>query len=725
MVLPNANMVDETQTLNTSQHEHKTEAQGGEIYGGSSGKLWSMYLAEIEKQDKEMAERWKGEADSALIFQIFKAGLFSAVVSVSLVESYKWLSPDPGNETVKLLTQISQQLVNISNGIPLESTAAEISQPFKPTSSALMVNIMWFGSIVLCLACSVFATLIQQRARRYLALTQGRGTPFERARLRTFMFNGLRRFKGDQISQVLTMALHLSILLYCVGLLGYIFSIDTRIGFAALGYLSMFYLIYTTLTALPVLSIDCPYGTPFSALMWRISHVFLLGFFATIRRIEDLFHVPLSTLWNWTYRDESGLESGSRGPAKWKKMLEKRVNTYRQRFLDGLQRSIEFYATEVPQAVDANTLEWTLTALVENNSEKEIEGFAAWVPEFFDTCAPSSAPEAIRPLMSDHPPTIPIFGFRLHHLLEACIIGTSDLPEEERKRRLRVCLKCLWCWVREYNQHSMPLPSYFPLPDPDMTQRLQTEEDPTAGMIGRCFSALVAKKLAADVNSRHSSDDRVRKAKLASLSAILGMEVTSLSQPGAIGLANIVSLTSNGMNTLVSEKVSREVLGIFQRTIDILLAEDLLISPDAGLPQNLVDSFHGIYSNAPEWLKEKLEQISKKLSQGPSPYLRNLLLHDRPVTAPSMGCWLRQDSDWPHSARRIIGCMTIKYSIVLNSRGVCTGIYAVNNESSSNIKLGATPGDFTLLLGYGTPVVIITQLLGTGGDGSPVDNLVH
>jgi len=553
---------------------------------------------------------------------VFKAGLFSAVVTVSLVESYKWLSPDPGDETVKLLTQISRQLVNISNGIPLESIAPESSQPFKPTSSALMVNITWFGSIVLCLACSVFATLIQQRARRYLALTQGRGAPYERARLRTFMFNGLGRFKADQISQILSMALHLSILLYCVGLLGYIFSINTSIGFAALGYLLMFYLIYATLTVLPFFFFDCPYGTPFSALTWRLSQVFLLGYFATIRGIEDLFHEPLSTLWNRTYRHVGG----SRGPAQWRETLKKRVNTHRQWFLDGLRRTIELRAAEAPQAVDANALEWTLTALVENNSDKEIENFAAWVPELFGTYARSGGSEAIPPLLSEQSPTKPIFGFRLHRLLKMCILGTSALTEEERKRRLQVCMKCLWCWVKAYNQNnqnSVSLPFYFPLPNPDMTRRLQAEQDPTAGTMGRCFGALVAKKLAADVNSRHSSGVRVRDAKLASLSAILGstsMEVeTFLSQPGAICLANIVALTSSEMNTLVTERVPLEVLDIFRTTVDILLAENFLTSPDAGLPQNLIARFDETYSNArrlqaPDWLMDQLRQVSEKLS---------------------------------------------------------------------------------------------------------------
>ncbi|KAF8256790.1 hypothetical protein EI94DRAFT_1553073, partial [Lactarius quietus] len=187
--------------------------------GGSSDELWEKYLEEIEKHDNEMVERWKGEADSTIIF----AGLFSAVVAVSIVESYKWLSPDSGNETVNLLTQISRQLVNISNGTPLE--IVESSQPFKPTTSILVVNVMWFSSIVLCLAGSVFATLIQQSARRYQALTQGCPTPHERARLRTFLFNGIEKFKVDQFHQLLGMSMHISILVYCVGLLVYIFTI--------------------------------------------------------------------------------------------------------------------------------------------------------------------------------------------------------------------------------------------------------------------------------------------------------------------------------------------------------------------------------------------------------------------------------------------------------------------------------------------------------------------
>ena len=71
-------MVDEIQNFQASQLElgllilclisHVLIRVPGETGGGFSDRLWSMYLNETQDQDKEMVERWKGEADSALIF---------------------------------------------------------------------------------------------------------------------------------------------------------------------------------------------------------------------------------------------------------------------------------------------------------------------------------------------------------------------------------------------------------------------------------------------------------------------------------------------------------------------------------------------------------------------------------------------------------------------------------------------------------------------------------
>ncbi|EEB91570.1 hypothetical protein MPER_10048 [Moniliophthora perniciosa FA553] len=53
-----------------------------------------------------MVKSWKEYIHTLLVF----AGLFSAVLTAFLIESYQWLLEDPADTTVALLTQISMQL---------------------------------------------------------------------------------------------------------------------------------------------------------------------------------------------------------------------------------------------------------------------------------------------------------------------------------------------------------------------------------------------------------------------------------------------------------------------------------------------------------------------------------------------------------------------------------------------------------------------------------------
>ncbi|KAJ7617699.1 hypothetical protein DFH06DRAFT_961388, partial [Mycena polygramma] len=96
-------------------------------------KLWAVYISEAEKYDKSLVESWKSDMEGMLIF----AGLFSAVLTAFLIESYKTLSPDSEDRTVKLLTQISQQLASGGN-----QTALFASPPisFTPSSPSLVCN---------------------------------------------------------------------------------------------------------------------------------------------------------------------------------------------------------------------------------------------------------------------------------------------------------------------------------------------------------------------------------------------------------------------------------------------------------------------------------------------------------------------------------------------------------------------------------------------------------
>ncbi len=198
-----------------------THILGGGIHKDSSGKLWSIYLAEADEQDEEVTELWRREADSILVFvsvnipfhvylyrpskAILKTGLFSSVIATFLSLSYYGLFPDSTDTTNALLAQISQQLVDISNGVSSQNDVTFSSEPFTPSASAIRVNVIWFLSFAISIASALNATLFQQWSRRYLELTRRRVAPRKCARTRAYMFDGIASFKMSRAVKAMPM----------------------------------------------------------------------------------------------------------------------------------------------------------------------------------------------------------------------------------------------------------------------------------------------------------------------------------------------------------------------------------------------------------------------------------------------------------------------------------------------------------------------------------------
>ncbi|KAI9436546.1 hypothetical protein BJY52DRAFT_1179346 [Lactarius psammicola] len=221
-----------------------------------------------------------------------------------------------------------------------------------------------------------------------------------------------------------------------------------------------------------------------------------------------------------------------------------------------------------------------------------------------------------------------IVSSRLERFLKAYIPNTSPLAVEVRASCLRICLKSLWCFARLYHRPgtSMPLPPYFTLvqASPEVSHLIQTELDPIARVVGRCFEALVVDKLVADANSL--TDEGV-----ACISAILGSENHIvrhwLGQPGAIDLRNVVSVIWDEIDTFVADELPADVLEIFQQTLSIIARQIARGhgSADEDLYLDQVLYFHDIRSKVadrggPDWLRYRLEWI---LSQLPTVEDRN------------------------------------------------------------------------------------------------------
>ena len=562
-----------------------------------------------------------------------KTGLFSATVAAFIIESYKSLSPDPGDKNTTLLGQISQQLA----GVPLETLSQNLTAAsnasFKPTNSAIRVNILWFLSLVLSLTSALSATLLQQWARRYLELTQHRGAPHKRARIRAYVFDGVKGTNMYRAVEAMPLLLHISVFLFLAGLIDFLFPINDTVAFYILGYVSAFISVYAILTILPNLVLNCPYRTPLSGFAWRVSQVSALAILLIIRRLEGSLHETLSSLWQRTNRGLSGLRGPQ--PARWRENLESQIRTRRNRLIDGMRRSVMLCATGAPWKVDAKALHWTLTVL---DGDNEIEDFVARMPGYFESSAVPDATSAILSLMdapSDR--SDPILGSRIHDLLKTCEYGVSPLLDDARRNRLRVCLKSLWYCGRGYNQptYSTPLPSYVRkiFAVPEMILKIRSEEDVSVRLIGRCFESLLAKKLARDVidhPKRYSRAGRgffVTQAELMCLSTLF--DATSkdvmdwLGQRGSISLANIVSLATSEPDLLAAGNIPSEALDVLQKTLEILLTE--LPHPSADLSGNLAVKFCKLYSKVDNawgtiWLKYHLRPIHERLLETNSVY---------------------------------------------------------------------------------------------------------
>ncbi|KAI0795306.1 hypothetical protein BC629DRAFT_1286980, partial [Irpex lacteus] len=90
------------------------------------------------------------------------AGLFSAVLTAFLVESYQRLLPDTASQmlatssqTLAVMQQISLQLSN-STYQPLDIIPNATFIAFQPSSADIRVNVLWFASLIFSLMTASF-----------------------------------------------------------------------------------------------------------------------------------------------------------------------------------------------------------------------------------------------------------------------------------------------------------------------------------------------------------------------------------------------------------------------------------------------------------------------------------------------------------------------------------------------------------------------------------------
>ncbi|KAJ3755441.1 hypothetical protein EV360DRAFT_10680, partial [Lentinula raphanica] len=181
-------------------HEHDPEAR-----------IWWVYNDEAAAFDNDMIGEFGDSLDILLVF----AGLFSAVVTTFIVQTSQALSVDNASLSASYLGEIST-ILRASGNITLISQIPFTNTTFSPASGDIWVNGLWFTSLTIALSVALFAVLAKQWLRQYMSIVTG--TPRERAFIRQFRFDGFKTWKVQAIISILPVLLHLSLVLFLIGL---------------------------------------------------------------------------------------------------------------------------------------------------------------------------------------------------------------------------------------------------------------------------------------------------------------------------------------------------------------------------------------------------------------------------------------------------------------------------------------------------------------------------
>ncbi|KAJ7175349.1 hypothetical protein C8R46DRAFT_62942 [Mycena filopes] len=396
----------------------------------AAAKLWEVYVTEAEKYDEGLVDSWKKDMEGLLIF----AALFSAILTAFIIESYKSLSPD---DTVQVLSQISQQLAAVAGGKPFDIS---LTPTFAPPVSSIVCNALWFISLGLSLACALIATLVQQWARDFLHKTQLRSAPGLRAPIFTYFYYGLKRFGMHRVVEVIPLLLHGSLALFFAGLLAFLIPVNTALAAITALILLIVGGLYVVFTLLPLQWLDCPYHTPLSATSWMGWTALQRTWLARRHRVQNKDAEFAST--HPPHRDSIPLAGILTGPTPTAPALTEPAGSVPPHPRHDTMMKAMLHAaaenSEGRKVREYKALVWTMGSLADNS---ELEPFIQGIVNVLEE------PHERRPAYEEHIRCLSRESDnhlldRIANLLDSCT--TALLSQEAVQRRRITCYKALW-----------------------------------------------------------------------------------------------------------------------------------------------------------------------------------------------------------------------------------------------------------------------------------------
>ncbi|KZV99764.1 hypothetical protein EXIGLDRAFT_215288 [Exidia glandulosa HHB12029] len=221
-----------------------------------SARVWKVYRAHATSHDDALLEGWNETINILLVF----AGLFSAVVTAFLIESYKTLQFD---NDAYVVTALHLLLAANNNGTAPAILPDPPSLAMTPSLEARWINGLWFMSLFLALAVSLLSILIKQWLREYKARNDASTQSLRHwARRRGFLFNALTSWRVAEFISVLPVLLHIALFLFLIGTVLFLWTLDKAIGISILIAGSALGIFYMVSIGIPLWKPECPTSTP-------------------------------------------------------------------------------------------------------------------------------------------------------------------------------------------------------------------------------------------------------------------------------------------------------------------------------------------------------------------------------------------------------------------------------------------------------------------------------
>ncbi|KAG8924620.1 hypothetical protein FRC02_010325, partial [Tulasnella sp. 418] len=221
--------------------------------------FWSTYDRVSTAFDREFLDAWNKSLDVLLIF----AGLFSAINTAFIIESYKGLQADPAQTTNDLLRLF------ISHRSDNFTLSYEDLHPGSPESTAVSTNSFFFSSLSFSLTAAFGAVTAKQWLTEYSNVGAVKSL-YIQGRKRQEKYQGMKRWHLQFIIEVLPMILQMSLLLFLIGVVHFLWMIDRNVATVQLVLSGAGVLIYLLTIVIGILVPSSPFQSPLSRHLYRI-----------------------------------------------------------------------------------------------------------------------------------------------------------------------------------------------------------------------------------------------------------------------------------------------------------------------------------------------------------------------------------------------------------------------------------------------------------------------